>query len=258
MNYLICEKSEGIGIITINRPQVLNALNSKVYQELLKTVLDLEADPEVRVIIITGAGGKAFVAGADIAEMKDMHVMEALDFVKLGNQVFSTIEDLTKPVIAAVEGFALGGGCELALACDIRVAGKKAKFGVPEINLGIMPGNGGTQRLPRIIGKAKALEMIWSGAPMGAEEALRMGLVNYVTEAGAALNKAKELGRTFAEKGQIALKAARKAVNYGLSTDIKTGIQYEMALFGGLFSTKDQKEGMEAFLEQRKPNFQNE
>ena len=257
MKYLLIKKSEGIGIITINRPQALNALNSEVYQELLTAVQDMEADDEIKAVIITGAGGKAFVAGADIAEMRNMNVPEAAEFVKLGNTAFSRIEDLAKPVIAAVEGFALGGGCELAMACDIRVAGSKAKFGVPEITLGIMPGNGGTQRLPRIVGKAKALEMIWTGTPIGAEEALNIGLVSYVTEAGAALDKAKELAKTIAGKGQVAVKTAKKAVNYGLNTNIKTGIQYEIALFSGLFDTEDQKEGMSAFLEKRKPEFKN-
>ena len=255
MKHIIYEKMNEIGILTINRPQALNALNSEVYREISTVIQKADVDSKVKVLIITGAGGKAFVVGADITEMQNMRVTEAVDFAILGNSLFMQIEDLPKPVIAAIEGFALGGGCELALACDIRVASSKSKLGLPEINLGIIPGNGETQRLPRIIGKAKALEMIWLGAPIGAEEALKIGLINHISEVGEALNKAKELAEKFVVQGQIAMKAAKKAVNYGLNTDIKTGVKHEIALFSGLFATEDQIEGMTAFLEKRPPVF---
>ena len=256
MEQIICTKENGIGIIALDRPKALNALNTQMYHDILEAVALFEADKEVKVVIITGSTTRAFAAGADIAEMQSMGVVEAGEFVNLANRAFFAIEEMTKPVFAAVEGYALGGGCELSLVCDIRFAGKSAKFGVPEMNLGIVPGIGGTQRLPRVVGKAKAMELILTGKNIGAEEALQLGMVSYVTEDGEALNAAKELAAQICAKGQEAVQTAKAAVNIGLNMDMRSAVRYENALFSRLFGTEDQKEGMAAFLEKRKANFQ--
>ncbi|CEP66852.1 Crotonase superfamily [Moorella glycerini] len=256
MHNVILEKEESLGIVTINRPESLNALNYKVLRELRTVFEEIKNDVAVKAVIITGAGEKAFVAGADIAEMKNMSPEVAYRFARLGQETFSAIEKFSKPVIAAVNGFALGGGCELVMACDFRIASEKAKFGQPEVGLGIIPGFGGTQRLARIIGKAKAMELILMGNMIDAEEAARLGLVNMVVPPGDLLAKAKEVGKLIASKAPIAVKLAKAAINYGIETDLETACAYEAGLFGICFGTADQKEGIEAFIEKRKPQFQ--
>ncbi len=247
-------KEEGIALITINRPEVLNAINKQVLMDLDAAIDDAGQDPEVGVVIITGEGNKAFVAGADIAMMQSLPVDEAYNFSKLGQSIFAKIEKLPKIVIAAVNGFALGGGCELAMACDIRLASANAKFGQPEVNLGITPGFGGTQRLPRLIGKGKAIELITTAETITAAEAEKYGLVNKVVE-GDVVEAAKELARKILSKGSYAVSYAKAAIHYGLQTDIETGNAYEASAFGLCFGNPEQREGMTAFLEKRKPNF---
>lgn len=254
MNYILLNKDENIGILTINRPKALNALNSEVLDELNKAIDQVIEDDNIHILIITGEG-KAFVAGADIGQMKDMDVFEAREFAKKGLSIFRKIELMEKPVIAAVNGYALGGGCELAMACDIRIASDKAKFGQPEVGLGITPGFGGTQRLARIVGIPKAKELIFTGETINAEEALRIGLVNKVVAAESLMEEALTMARKIASKGQLAVRYSKVAINRGIETDIETGLAMERELFGLCFATEDQKEGMGAFLEKRSPNF---
>ncbi|SHG75543.1 enoyl-CoA hydratase [Thermosyntropha lipolytica DSM 11003] len=253
--YLKVEKEGYIGIITVNRPEVLNALNREVLQEIKEAAEYMEKDDEVRVVIITGAGEKAFVAGADIKEMQPLNAVEGRSFGKLGQEVFRRIENMEKPVIAAVNGFALGGGCELAMAADIRIASEKAKFGQPEVTLGITPGFGGTQRLPRLVGEGRAMELILTGRMIGAEEALRIGLVNAVYPADKLMEEAKKLAETIARNAPLAVKFSKAAINKGLQTDIDTGMAIEADLFGLCFATEDQKEGMKAFINKEKVEF---
>jgi len=253
---LLLKKQGNIGILSINRPKVLNALNTKVLIELKKAIDYIEKDDEVDVLIITGEG-KAFVAGADISEMKDKTPEEARDFAKLGLDVFRSIEIMEKPVIAAVNGFALGGGCELSLACDIRVASEKAKFGQPEVGLGITPGFSGTQRLARLVNPAKAKELIFTGDIINAKKANEIGLVNKVVSAEELMSGTLELAKRIGDKGQIAVRYSKAAINRGIETDIETGMAIERDLFGLCFATEDQKEGMEAFIEKRNPEFKN-
>lgn len=254
---VILEKENKVAIVTINRPKALNALNSETLKELDILVENLENDDEVYAVIITGAGDKAFVAGADITEMKDLNTMEGRRFSILGNKVFRRLENLEKPVIAAIPGFALGGGCELAMACDIRIATDKAKFGQPEVGLGITPGFGGTQRLARIVGLGKAKELIYTGRIMKADEALNIGLVNKVVEADKLMEEAKAMANQIASNAPIAVKLCKVAINRGMQCDIDTALMYEAEAFGECFSTLDQKEGMTAFVEKREKNFQN-
>jgi enoyl-CoA hydratase len=250
-NNLLVEKSDGIATVTVHRPRALNALNSETLHELLACFEGLEADASVRAVILTGAGEKAFVAGADIAAMKDLDVVAARNFALLGHQVMHLIEHLSKPVIAAVNGFALGGGCELALACDIRLAGDNARFGQPEVNLGVIPGFGGTQRLPRLIGKGRAKELLFTGDMIDAGEALRLGLVNRVVPPGELLGAARDLATKIAGKGAFAVALCKEAVNNGLEMDIDKACRFEADHFALCFATADQKEGMGAFLEKR-------
>lgn len=254
LNYILLNKDENIGILTINRPKALNALNSEVLDELNKAIDQVIEDDNIHILIITGEG-KAFVAGADIGQMKDMDVFEAREFAKKGLSIFRKIELMEKPVIAAVNGYALGGGCELAMACDIRIASDKAKFGQPEVGLGITPGFGGTQRLARIVGIPKAKELIFTGETINAEEALRIGLVNKVVAAESLMEEALTMARKIVSKGQLAVRYSKVAINRGIETDIETGLAMERELFGLCFATEDQKEGMGAFLEKRSPNF---
>ncbi|KGG80734.1 crotonase [Caloranaerobacter azorensis H53214] len=254
---LLLKKEGNICILTINRPKALNALNSKVLEELSDAVDQIENDKDIHVVIITGEG-KAFVAGADILEMKDMTSETARKFAKQGLEVFRKIELMEKVVIAAVNGFALGGGCELAMCCDIRIASEKAKFGQPEVGLGITPGFAGTQRLSRLVGIAKAKELIFTGDMIDANEAERIGLVNKVVKADELMNTAIELAKKIASKGQIAVKYSKIAINRGFETDIETGMEIERNLFSLCFATYDQKEGMTAFIEKRKPEFKNQ
>ena len=249
------EVEQGIGTLTIQRPKALNALNAETMMEIEAVVDQVANDDSIRVVIITGDGEKAFVAGADIAEMKDKTVEEAAEYGAYGNKIFRQIETLHCPVIAAVNGFALGGGCELSMACDIRIAAENAIFGQPEVGLGITPGFGGTQRLSRLIGSSNAKLLIYTGNIIDANEAYRMGLVNSVVEPDLLISTAEELASNIASKSQMAVKYSKTAINKGIQTDIDTGLEIEKNLFALCFASQDQKEGMTAFLEKRKPNF---
>ncbi len=251
---LIFEKKGNIGILSINRPEALNALNSAVIEELDKAVDMIKADDEVYVVILTGAG-RSFVAGADIAEMQSLNSVEGRSFGEKGLAVFRKLEILEKPVIAAVNGFALGGGCELSLAADIRIASEKALFGQPEAGLGITPGFGGTQRLPRIVGEGIAKELIFTAQNIKADEAYRIGLVNKVVSPEDLMDEAMKMAEKIAANAQYAVRYCKEAINRGIQTDIDTGSAIEKDLFGLCFATEDQKEGMAAFLEKRKPNY---
>jgi enoyl-CoA hydratase len=243
-----------VSTLTINRPDKLNALSREVLSDLSAAVETLATRAEVRAAVITGTG-KAFVAGADIAAMKNMTAAEGLAFAALGHGVFAAIEQLRCPVIAAVNGFALGGGCELALACDFIYASSKAKFGQPEVNLGIIPGFGGTQRLPRRVGAAVARELIYSGKMIDAEEALRIGLVNAVFEPDVLLAAATKTATEIASKGPLAVAAAKRLIRDGVDLPLPDANRLEQAAFGETFGTEDQSEGMGAFLEKRAPAF---
>jgi len=245
------EVQDNIAIVTIDRPDALNALNLDVLTELEQVVTRAENDQYVYVLIITGAG-RSFVAGADISQMKELTANEGRAFGAFGNRVFLKIETLTKPVIAAVNGFALGGGCELAIACDIRIASEKAKFGQPETGLGITPGFGGTQRLPRIVGLSKAKELIFTAQTIGADEALRIGLVSYVVPGEELMDKAIEIAGKIAQNAQIAVRQSKAAIIKGMQCDIETGTAFETHAFGLCFSTDDQKDAMTAFLSKTK------
>jgi len=246
---------EGIAILKINRPKVLNALNRATLLEIQRALKELEKDPEIRVLIITGEGEKAFVAGADISEMAPMNPKEALEFSKLGHETLSLIEEFPSPVIAAVNGYALGGGLELVLACDIILASENARLGLPEVTLGICPGFGGTQRLPRLIGKARAKELIFTGEMIDAKKAYEFGIVNKVVPQDKLLDEAKEIARKIAKNGPLAVRAAKRLVEKGLETSLRSGEAMEIEAWANLFATEDQKEGMKAFLEKRKPEF---
>lgn len=256
MNFsnLLLRKEGNICLLSINRPSALNALTTEVLKELRGAIEVVENDQDIYVLIITGEG-KAFVAGADIVEMKDKNAEEARTFAKLGIEVFRKLELMEKPVIAAINGFALGGGCELAMSCDIRIAGEKAKFGQPEVGLGITPGFAGTQRLSRLVGMAKAKELIFTTDIINAQEAEKIGLVNKVVSQEELLDIAIEMAKKIASKGQIAVRYSKAAINRGLETDIETGMAIERDLFGLCFATEDQKEGMNAFVEKRSPQF---
>jgi enoyl-CoA hydratase len=256
-NNLLLEIHENIATVTINRPQALNALNEATLQELLCCFEGLEIDPEVKVVILTGAGEKAFVAGADIACMKELDALAARRFALLGQQAMNRIEQLSKPVIAAVNGFALGGGCELALACDIRLAADHARFGQPEVNLGVIPGFAGTQRLPRLIGKGRAKELLFTGDMIDAVEACRLGLANRVVPRAELAAAARELAGKIAAKGALAIALCKDAIDNGLEMEIDKACRYEADQFALCFATADQKEGMGAFLEKRPARFQN-
>ena len=251
MEFITYEVEGQIGIITINRPKALNALNSTVLEELDKTLdaVDLQT---VRCLILTGAGEKSFVAGADIGEMSTLTKAEGEAFGKKGNDVFRKLETFPIPVIAAVNGFALGGGCEISMSCDIRICSENAVFGQPEVGLGITPGFGGTQRLARIVGTGKAKEMIYGARNIKAEEAYRIGLVNNVYPLEELMPAAKKLAATIARNASIAVRNCKRAINEGLQVDMDQAVVIEEKLFGNCFETYDQKEGMAAFLEKRK------
>ena len=246
--------NDEIATVTNSRPEALNALNSRFFKEMDAVVADVKSRSDIRVMIITGEG-KAFAAGADIAEMKDMNKEQGTEFSRIGQNTFRSLELLEKPVIAAINGFALGGGLELALGCDIRIASSKAKFGQPEVNLGLTPGYAATQRLPRLIGPGNALYMLLSGEMLTAEDALRMGLVQKVVEPDQLMPTVEELARTISSKGPKAVQYVKKLVREGLLTDFKTGSSMESDKFGSLFENEG-KEGMKAFLEKRKPGWQ--
>ena len=252
---ILVEKEDDIAILYINRPKALNALNKETLLEIKMAISQIAEDQEVKVVIITGSGDKAFVAGADITYMQNMNAVEGREFGKLGQEVFSLIESIEKPVIAAVNGFALGGGCELAMSCDFRIASDKAKFGQPEVTLGITPGFGGTQRLPRLVGMGMAKQLLFSGEMIDAQEALRIGLVNRVVPGEQLLAAAKQIARSISKNAQLAVRFCKVAVNQGMQTDIDRAMTIEADLFGLCFSTEDQKEGMKAFVEKRKAEF---
>lgn len=248
------ENREGVAILTINRPDKLNALNSKVHAEGVAALDELKNDDAARVLVITGAGEKSFIAGADISEFAGQTPMTQRNLFHQ-RSLFNSLDAFPKPVIAMINGFCLGGGCELALACDIRVANEKARFGQPEINLGIIPGGGGTQRLTRLIGEGKAMEMILTGDMIDAEAALRLGLVNYVFAPEELEAKTLELASKIAEKSPIALQMAKEAVKIASRSNLDEGLRREVDLFAICFSTEDKEEGVSAFLEKRKPIF---
>lgn len=248
------EKKNDIGTITINRPDALNALNKDTINELSKAFNELEKDKEVKVAVITGAG-KAFVAGADIRQMKDMNPLEAKAFAELGHDILWKIEKSRLPFIAAVNGYALGGGCELMMACDIIIAANSAKIGQPEINLGVHPGFGGTQRLPRLVGRAKAKEILLTGDTISAEEALRIGLVNKMVDDDKLIEETEKIAQKIASKSSVQTAFIKSLVNKGSDIDLHSACSLEISKFSTSFSTHDQKEGMTAFLEKRKPEF---
>jgi enoyl-CoA hydratase len=252
------EIEDKIARVYVNRPDALNALNGKVLEELECALYDIEKNADIGVVILTGAGEKAFVAGADIKAMIDKTPLEMREFTILGHRVMRHIENMDKVVIASINGYALGGGCELALACDIRVASEKAKLGVPEVNLGIFPGFGGTQRLTLLLGRGKACEMVFTGDMIDSNEALRIGLVNRVVPHEKLSEETTALANKMLEKGPIALKLAKSAINKSLEANLSTGLAYEIEAVSLLFSTKDKREGMSAFVEKRKPDFKGE
>jgi enoyl-CoA hydratase len=252
---IVVEKSDRIATITINRPDKLNALNAATIGELDRAFRDAAADDDVRGIVLTGAGEKAFVAGADIAELAQMGPIDGVAVSRLGQEAFRFLETMGKPVIAAVNGFALGGGMELALACHLRVASERAKFGLPEVKLGIIPGYGGTVRLPRIVGRGRALELILTGEMIDAAEAHRIGLANKVVPAGSALTEARALMTKILANGPVALRLALESVEHGADASVREGLTLESNLFGLLATTTDMREGMGAFLEKRAANF---
>lgn len=252
---LLFELSAGLARVTINRPDKLNALNATVISELADAITRIETDAAVRGVILTGAGQKAFVAGADIAELSQQGPTEGKARSVLGQQVFRRLERCGKPVIAAVNGFALGGGCELAMACHIRLAAEHAKFGQPEVKIGIGPGYGGTARLPRLVGRGRALELLLTGGMIDAAEALRIGLVNRVVPGDRLMEESETMVRTILENGPLAVKACLEAVDAGLEMSLDQALLLEANNFGLLSATADMKEGTSAFLEKRKPAF---
>jgi enoyl-CoA hydratase len=258
MDYQILKTdvSQGLATVTISRPEALNALNTRFFQEMDSLLSEMSSRREVKVLIITGEG-KAFAAGADIAEMVQKTQDEGREFSKQGQKTFRKLELLPQPVIAAVNGFALGGGCELALACDVRIASSKAKFGQPEVNLGVIPGYAGTQRLPRLVGLGNALILLMSGEMIGADEALRMGLVQKVVEPDQLLAAATELAKTIASKGPRAVQLVKKVARQGFLMDFESGCALESETFGSLFGN-EAAEGMRAFLEKRPPRWPNQ
>jgi len=252
---ILIEKKEGIATIIINRPKVLNALNTATISNLTNAVGDLEKDENIKVVVLKGAGEKAFIAGADIKEMKDMSVLEAKQFAEAGHHMLSLLRQSRLPFIAMVNGYALGGGCEVLMNCDITIAGRNAKLGQPEINLGISPGFCGTQCLPRLVGRAKAKELLLTGRNLDAEEAHRIGLVNMVVDDDKLEEETEKLARKIASKSSVQTSFIKALVNKGTDIDMHSACALEVSYFSSSFSTYDQKEGMNAFLEKRKPNF---
>ncbi len=253
---LLYEKKGPIAYVTLNRPKVLNALNQKTWENLHAAFEDVRDDPAVRGAVLTGAGEKAFIAGADISEIAQITAVEAEKSSRYGQSVLDLIENLGKPVIAAINGFALGGGCETAMACTIRVAAETAKFGQPEVTLGILPGGGGTQRLPRLVGKGRALQLILSGEMISAQEAYRIGLVNEVVPAAELIPRCEAILKRILANAPIAVKYSLEAVNRGLESSQFEGLALEASFFGLCAGTEDKKVGTAAFLEKRKPQFQ--
>jgi enoyl-CoA hydratase/carnithine racemase len=252
---VLYEKRGGIAYVTLNRPKVLNALNTPTWTDLKRAFEDARDDAAVRGIILTGAGDKAFIAGADISELAHVTAVDAEKSSSYGQRVLNLIEDLGKPVVAAVNGFALGGGCETAMACTIRIAVEHAKFGQPEVKLGLLPGGGGTQRLPRLVGKGRALQLILSGGMISAQEAFRIGLVNEVVPAADLISRAEAILKEIAANAPVAVRYSLEAVNKGMDTSQSEGFALEASYFGLCAGTEDKKEGTSAFLEKRAPEF---
>jgi enoyl-CoA hydratase/carnithine racemase len=253
---VLYEKKGPIAYVTINRPKVLNALNTPTWTDLHTAFEDAKKDASVRGVILTGAGDKAFVAGADISELANVDAYDAEESSRFGQGVLDLVENLGKPVIAAINGFALGGGCETAMACTIRIAVEQARFGQPEVKLGLLPGGGGTQRLPRLVGKGRALQLILTGETISAQEAYRIGLVNEVVPAADLMARAETILKQILANAPIALKFSLQAVNKGLETAQSEGLALEASYFGICAATEDKKEGTSAFLEKRAPKFQ--
>ena len=256
--HLLIEQEEEIVTVKINRPKALNALNTQILKEIKDCFAELEERKDIRVIILTGSGEKAFVAGADISEMKDKSPLEAKEFAETGHAAFNQIENSSKPVIAAVNGFALGGGNELAMACDMRIAGKNASFGQPEVGLGIIAGFGGTQRLAEIVGPARAKEILFTGDNIKADRAEEIGLVNKIVDPQDLMTEAKKMASSIAQNAPLALKMTKEAVDFGLSEGRNKGLDFETNAFSFCFSTKDQKNGMAAFLNKESADFRGE
>lgn len=252
---IIFEIEDGVGVLTFNRPKALNALNPKTLDEVAEVVAAIEKDNQVRVLVLTGAGDKAFVAGADISEFPSMNPLQARLFAEKGQTLFFALEQLDLPVIACVNGYALGGGCELAMACDFIYASARAKFGQPEINLGIIPGFGGTQRLARLVGRAKAKELCMTGEMLDAQTAQALGLAAKVFPAEQLLGETMKVAKQMAGRSRVALRAIKQVINRGIDADLKTGCFLEAEAFGVSFASADAKEGATAFLEKRKPQF---
>ncbi|MCF8054129.1 MAG: enoyl-CoA hydratase/isomerase family protein [Deltaproteobacteria bacterium] len=252
---IIFSVADGVATITFNRPQALNAMNSETMKELAEIVRICKHDEGVKVLLLTGAGDKAFIAGADISEMQNMRPQEAMEFMELGNETLRTLETLAKPSIAAVNGFALGGGTEIAMACDMRFASEKARFGQPEILIGLIPGWGGTQRLSRLIGFGRAKEIIMTGDQITAQRAYEIGLVNRLYPADQLVEEARKVASKMAALPSFALKMAKHSINYGYDIGLDNAIRLEVKSCAQCFSTDDQKEGMKAFLEKRRPTF---
>jgi enoyl-CoA hydratase len=254
--YILYDKSEGIVTITINRPEVRNALTQALMEEMGDAIDQAEQDDEVRVLILIGAGDKSFVSGADIGEVGTRNTLTELGLnSRIRRNVFARLEHLFKPTIAAVNGYAFGGGCELALACTLRIAADTAKFGQPEINIGIIPGLGGTQRLTRLVGKGRAMELILTGDPIDAQEAYRIGLVNKVVPLAQLMDEVRSLAKKLASKPPLALRAAKDAVDYGADMSLATALEFENRLFAILSGSADKAEGVASFLEKRKPEW---
>ena len=249
------EKKDAIAYVTVNRPKVLNALNTPTWTDLRAAFEDAKADASVRGVILTGAGDKAFIAGADISELAHVDAYNAEESSRFGQAVLDLIENLGKPVIAAINGFALGGGCETAMACTIRIAAEHAKFGQPEVKLGLLPGGGGTQRLPRLVGKGRALQLILTGETISAQEAHRIGLVNEVVPVASLIDRAETIMKQILANAPIAVKFSLEAANKGLETSQSEGLALEASYFGICAATEDKKEGTSAFLEKRAPQF---
>jgi enoyl-CoA hydratase len=254
---ILYEKADGIAKVTLNRPEALNALNSTVYNELYDVFESIENDEEVRVVVITGSGEKAFAAGSDVVEMQHMNTLDIQKFVAAIRRASDRVYTLTKPTIAAINGYALGGGCELSMCCDLRICSERSRFGQPEINLGLIPGAGGTQRLTRLVGAAKAKEMIFLGDMIDAATALEIGLVNKVVPPEKLMEEAMELAGKLAAKSGPVLAMAKMAINTGIDTDMASGLNMETKCNAVCFATEDRKEGMDAFLEKRKAVFKN-
>lgn len=252
---LLYEKKDGIATITINRPKALNALNEETLPEFLSGLEDAEKDKKVRVIVITGAGEKAFCAGLDLKTVKDISVIKAVETSRLGQKLTLAIEELGKPVIAAINGYALGGGLELAMACDIRIASENARIGQTEVNVGLIPGWGGTQRLPRLVGKGTAKELVFTGKMIDAKTAERIGLINMVVPPEKLKSTVEEFAKVIMSKPPIAIKLAKELINSSIETDQGTGLVHEAEAFGILASTEDYREGVSAFIEKRKPEY---